>query len=168
MPQIIVHVPTTQPLPPAATAADKAAFRGIVGFPPPTDSRTIQQREKVVKEVYALLTQSDITTIVLTGIGGVGKSTLAALIHRYAEQQRREGKEPFTDVAIWLMIDPAVTMTDLAGTLFEALGKPMLDLGNLTPQNLAVVLFNALNTTEHARLIVLDQRESRRGRLDDQ
>jgi len=160
MPQIIVHVPTTQPLPPATIASAKSAFRGIVGFPPPTDSRTIQQREKVVKEVYAMLTQPDITTIVLTGIGGVGKSTLAALIHRYAEQQRREGKGPFTADALWLRIDPTVTMTDLAGTLFEALGKPMLDLGNLTPQNLAVALFNALSTTEHARLIVLDQFEN--------
>src|SRR6266571_3269341 len=160
MPQIIVHVPTTQPLPPALMAPDKAAFRGILGFPPPTDSRTIQQREQVVKEVYAALTQPDITAIALTGIGGVGKSTLAALIHRYAEEQRRAGSGPFTASALWLRIDPTVTMTDLAGTLFEALGKPMLDLGDLTPQNLAVALFNALNATEDARLVVLDQFEN--------
>jgi tetratricopeptide (TPR) repeat protein len=159
-PQIIVHVPTTQPLPPALIASAKAAFRGILGFPPPTDSRTIQQREKVVKEVYANLTQPDITAIVLTGIGGVGKSTLAALIHRYAEEQRRGGSGLFGASALWLRIDPTVTMTDLAGTLFEALGKPMLDLGDLTPQNLAVALFNALNMTEQARLIVLDQFEN--------
>jgi tetratricopeptide (TPR) repeat protein len=160
MPQIIVHVPTTQPLPPALMVPDKAAFRGILGFPPPTDSRTIQQREQVVKEVYDALTQPDITAIALTGIGGVGKSTLAALIHRYAEEQRRAGSGPFTASALWLRIDPTVTMTDLAGTLFEALGKPMLDLGDLTPQNLAVALFNALNATEEARLIVLDQFEN--------
>jgi len=160
LPQIILQVPTTQPLPPALMAPDKAAFRGILGFPPPTDSRTIQQRERVVKEVYANLTQPDITAIALTGIGGVGKSTLAALIHRYAEEQRRDGNGPFTANALWLRIDPTVTMTDLAGTLLEALGKPMLDLGDLTPQNLAVALFNALNTTEEARLIVLDQFEN--------
>src|SRR6266568_1286297 len=160
MPQIIVHVPTTQPLPPALMAPDKAAFRGILGFPPPTDSRTIQQREQMVKEVYAALTQPDITAIALTGIGGVGKSTLAALIHRYAEEQRRAGSGPFTASALWLRIDPTITMTDLAGTLFEALGKPMLDLGDLTPQNLAVALFNALNATEDARLVVLDQFEN--------
>ncbi len=160
LPQIIVHVPTTQPLPPALMASEKAAFRGILGFPPLTDSRTIEQREKVVKEVYVNLIQPDITAIVLTGIGGVGKSTLAALIHRYAEERRRTGSGPFTASALWLRIDPAVTMTDLAGTLFEALGKSMPDLGDLTPQNLAVALFNALNTTEQARLIVLDQFEN--------
>src|SRR5215471_9222521 len=160
LPQNIGHVPTTQPLPPALMASEKTAFRGILGFPPLTDSRTIQQREKVVKGVYANLIQSDITAIVLTGIGGVGKSTLAALIHRYAEEQRRSGSGPFTASALWLRIDPTVTMTDLAGTLFETLGKPMPDLGDLTPQNLAVALFNALNTTEQARLIVLDQFEN--------
>src|SRR6266568_3847342 len=47
LPPIIVHVPTTQPLPPALMASEKAAFRGILGFPPLTDSRTIEQREKV-------------------------------------------------------------------------------------------------------------------------
>lgn len=157
MPPIIVHVPMAQPAP----VADKAAYLSILGLPPPTDSRTIQQREKVVKEVYARLSQPDITAIVLTGIGGVGKSTLAALIYRYAQEQRGVGSEAlFTAEALWLRIDPAVTMTDLAGTLFEALGRPMLDFGNLTPQNLAVALFNALNTTEQPRLVVLDQFEN--------
>ncbi len=160
IPPIIVPFPTTQPLPSISPAQEKAAYRGIVGFPPPTDSRTIQQREKVVKEVYAQLLQSDITAIVLTGIGGVGKSTLAALIHRHAEEQRRLGSSPFTAEALWLRIDPAVTITDLVGTIFEALDKPQLDFGSLTPQNLAVALFNALNTTERSRLIVLDQFEN--------
>ena len=160
MPPIIVHVPATQPLPPISLSQEKSAYRGIIGFPPLTDSRTIQQREKVVKEVYAQLLQPDITAIVLTGIGGVGKSTLAALIHRHAEQQRRLGDGPFTAEALWLRIDPAVTITDLVGTIFDALSKPLLDFGSLTPQNLAVALFNALNTTEQARLIVLDQFEN--------
>ncbi len=160
IPPIIVPFPTTQPLPSISPAQEKAAYRGIVGFPPPTDSRTIQQREKVVKEVYAQLLQPDITAIVLTGIGGVGKSTLAALIHRHAEEQRRLGSSPFTAEALWLRIDPAVTITDLVGTIFEALDKPQLDFGSLTPQNLAVALFNALNTTERSRLIVLDQFEN--------
>src|SRR5205085_9474147 len=57
-------------------------------------------------------------------------------------------------------LDSAVTFTDLAGNLFEALGKPLPDLSNLAPQNQAVALFNALNTTDKPRLIILDQFEN--------
>src|SRR6266567_533368 len=105
IPQIVVHMPSvTQPLPSLSLLPDRVPYRGIIGFPPPTDSRTIQQRAKIVKEVYEKLIQPDITSIVLTGIGGVGKSTLAALIHRYAEEQRHLGNGPFTAAALWLGI----------------------------------------------------------------
>ena len=143
---------------PAATPA--FSYRGIVGVPPPTDPKTIQQREKVVKEVYDRLTQPDITAIALTGIGGIGKSTLAALIYRYTEDQRQAGNGPFSAEPLWLTVNPAVTMADLAGTLIEALGKPMLDLGTLLPQNQAAALFNALNTVDKPRLVTLDQFEN--------
>src|SRR5205823_4297909 len=46
------------------------------------------------------------------------------------------------------------------GNLFEALRKPMPDLSNLAPQNQAVTLFHALNTTDQPRLIILDQFEN--------
>lgn len=154
---IIVQVPTTQPLPPPSPSS---SHRGILGLPPPTDPRTIQQREHLVKDVYARLTQPGITAIALTGIGGVGKSTLAALLYRYAEEQRHTHSSPFLAETIWLTIDPAVTFADLAGNLFEALGKPLPDLSSLAPQNQAVALFNALNTTDKPRLIILDQFEN--------
>ena len=160
VPPIIVQLSNTQPLPVQSLAPDKAAHRGIVGLPPPTDPRTIQQRESNVEEVYSKLTQPGITAIALTGIGGVGKSTLAALIYRYAEEQRLAQNALFLTEALWLTIDPAVTFADLAGNLFEALGKPMPDLSSLAPQNQAVALFNALNATEKARLVTLDQFEN--------
>jgi hypothetical protein len=76
MPQIIVHVPPADHMSlPQSGPLDKAPYRGIMGVPPPTDPRTIQQREKAVRDVYTKLTQSDISVIALTGIGGVGKST---------------------------------------------------------------------------------------------
>ena len=144
----------------ALLTSAKLAHRGIVGLPPPTDPRTIQQREKVVKEVYTKLIQSDITAIALTGIGGVGKSTIAALIYRYVEEQRQTHISPFLAKTLWLTIDPAVTFVDLAGNLFEALDKSLPDLGNLAPQNQAVALFNALNSISKTRLIILDQFEN--------
>ena len=147
------HLPQSGPL-------DRPVYRGIRGVSPPTDPRTIQQREKVVKEIYAKLIQSDITAVVLTGMAGVGKSTLAALIYRYAEEQRRAGGGPFTTEAIWLNIDAAVTFADLAGNLFEVLGKPLPDFTNLSLPHQAMALFNVLNTAEQPRLVILDQFES--------
>src|SRR5579859_867550 len=139
----------------------KTAYRSIVGVPPPTDSRTIQQREKAVKEIYGKLIQHDISAIALTGIGGVGKSTLAALVYSYAEGQRHARKGPLSAPALWLKIDStAVTMTDLVGTIFDALGKPLPDLSSLAPHNQAATLYNALNDVDDALLIVLDQFEN--------
>src|SRR5205823_3211975 len=104
-PQIIVHVPQSTSASSQPSTVDKATYRGILGVPPPTDPRTIQQRQKAVQDIYARLMQSGVTAIALTGIAGVGKSTLAALVYRYAEEQRRAGSEPFTAEALWLNID---------------------------------------------------------------
>jgi tetratricopeptide (TPR) repeat protein len=160
-PEIIVHVPPTDHTHLTQSGPlDKPAYRGIMSVPPPTDPRTIQQREKVVEDIFAKLTQPDITAVVLTGIGGVGKSTVAALVYRYAEQRRRESIGPFTAGAIWLNIDPAVTFADLAGNLFEILGKPLPDFTNLSLRHQAMALFNVLNTTDQPRLVILDQFEN--------
>lgn len=113
-PTFVIHPSIlSQPTPPAPI--EKAAHRGIAGLPLLTDARTIQQREHVVREVYAKLIQDDITAIALTGIGGAGKSTLAALIYRYTEEHRQTSNNPFLAETVWLTIDPAVTFADLAG-----------------------------------------------------
>lgn len=149
-------------LPPASSllSPHTSTHRGIIGLPPPTDPRTIQQRESAVRDIYAKLIQLDITAIALTGIGGVGKSTLAALIYRYAEEQRQIHSAQLSIEAIWLTIDQAVSFADLAGNLHKAVGKPLPDLSSLSPHSQAVSLFNALNATDRPRLIVLDQFEN--------
>ena len=94
----------------------------VFDSPPLVDSRIIQPCEDTVKDIYAKLTQSQLSAIILTGIGGVGKSTLAALVYRYAEVQRHAGNGLFASEAVWLNIDPAVTFADLAA----ADGLPVL------------------------------------------
>lgn len=161
-PQIVVQMPPaiSQPLE-VLPPVNKTVYRSIIAVPPPTDPRTIQQREKAVKEVYTKLIEDDITAIVLTGIGGVGKSTLAALVYRYAEEQRRSGDGPFSAEALWLKVDSsAVSMTDLVCTIFAALDRPLPDLSTLAPHNQAATLFNALNNADESRLIVIDQFEN--------
>jgi tetratricopeptide (TPR) repeat protein len=131
-----------------------------VGFLPPTDARTIEQRLKSVEEVYAKLTQPDMTTIVLTGISGVGKSTLAGLVYRHAEALRQTGNGHFHGEPIWLTINFDTAMIDVVGTIFEKLGLPVPELDQQSPQNQASELFNVLNSIDVARLIVLDQFEN--------
>ncbi len=158
--QIAAHVPSTEPLSQQSSPDRKATFRKIAGLPPPTDPRNIQQRETIVKGVYAELISPHTSAVVLTGIAGVGKSTLAALVYRYAEEQRRAGNGSFTTKAIWLNVDYAVSMDDLIGTLFENLGKPLPDVSNFDPRLQAAVLFNELNATDRMQLVVLDQFEN--------
>jgi tetratricopeptide (TPR) repeat protein/transcriptional regulator with XRE-family HTH domain len=138
----------------------KASYRGIKGLPPPTHHSSIEQREHVIQAIYSRLIYPDTSSLVLTGIGGIGKSTLAALVHHYAEVQRHAGNGPFTAAPIWLTIDESTTMADLAGTLFDAFGKPSPDLSSLAPQNQAVALFLLLNATTDPRLVILDQFEN--------
>src|SRR6266571_1975744 len=102
-------IPLLLPISPPSPPANRLAHRGIVGLPPPVDPRTIQQREKVVMDVHAKLIHSDITAIALTGIAGVGKSTLAALVYQYTEEHRRASGGFFTAEVIWLRVDRAVT-----------------------------------------------------------
>ncbi|HYT44868.1 MAG TPA: TIR domain-containing protein, partial [Methylomirabilota bacterium] len=144
-------------LPPPSTAPP--SFQDIAGMPPPTNVKTIQQREKIVEYIYSLVANPDITFIALTGIGGVGKSTLAALVHEYAEKQRRSGTGRLTGESIWLEIQPNSTLVDVAGNLFQALGKPMPDFNHLSPYNQATELCRALNTADNPSLIILDQFE---------
>lgn len=163
LPPIILQWPPTVTAPlgqPSSDAGEKASYRGILGVPPPTDARTIQQREAAVSDIYTRLLQPTTSAVVLTGIGGVGKSTLAALVYHYAETQRQAGQGPFTEPAIWLNIDPAVTMADLAGNLCEIFGKPLPDFSNLSLPHQALALFNILNTPDTSRLLVLDQFEN--------
>ncbi len=165
MPQIIVHVPPhlhapADDAPPRSGPLSKASYRGIMGFPPPTDPRTIQQREKTVRKLFARLGEPHVTAIVLTGIGGVGKSTLAALLYRFAEEQRQQNVGPFSAPAVWLTVDSAVTMADLAGNLFDVFEKPLPDFSALSLQHQAMALFNVLNASEQPRLVILDQFEN--------
>ena len=141
------------------TPFNSSMYRDLTGVPPPTDAAIIHQRKTVVAEVYALLMQPHISSVVLTGIGGIGKSTLAALVSRYSEEQQTAGTCPFACEGLWLTVNESTAFIDLAGTLFAAFGKSLPDFSTLSPHSQALSLVNLLNSPEMPRLIILDQFE---------
>jgi tetratricopeptide (TPR) repeat protein len=123
----------------------------------PLDSRVIYPRASLVQEVYRRLIQGNASALVLTGMGGIGKSALAALVFQYAEEQRLAGRGPFTADTLHFKLDSAAILVDLIGVLSQALGKPILDYANLTAHDQVLELFNLLYQCDAPRLILLDQ-----------
>ena len=157
---------TPEELPPSPRTAKRAVPRKL---PPPnyrvlpriqrlpSTNPKIQKRQKAVKDLYTSLIKEDVTAIVLSGMAGVGKSTFAALVSKYTEEQRVAGNAPFEAEALWIKVDSDDTMIDLAKALFTDLKKPLPNFKSLDPTSLAEVLFEVLNTTQMARLVVIDQ-----------
>src|SRR5437899_8520922 len=125
-------------------APSVASYRSIFGTPPPTDPSVIQQRTTLVETITTKLTQPNLNALGLTGIGGVGKSTLAALVHHAVEAQCQQATGPFTITPLWLKIDASTTFADIMGTIHQALGKPLPDLKSLSPANQAQSLCTLL------------------------
>lgn len=126
-------------------------------IPPPHRHSTILQREKQVKEIYAQLMLPEMSALVLTGLGGVGKSTMAAQIYHYAEELRQTGLSTFTREALWLCIRPNMTIADLITKICVGRGLHVPVLTHLNSQELSVELFRLVNATDISQLIVLDQ-----------
>ena len=150
----ILSIGAVYNIPPAPPAF---SYRGIAGVPPPTEESMIQQRTQLVEAIYTKLTQPGINALALTGIGGVGKSTLAALLSQYTEAQSSTGKGFFQAPPLWLSIDQAAAFADVIGTIFQQLDKPLSILDNLSPAGQVEALSTLLDSLELPRLIVLDQ-----------
>ncbi len=136
------------------------AYREIAGIPPPTDQQFIEQRNPLVEAIVARLLQPNLNALVLTGMGGVGKSTLAALLYRHVQSKQERGADFFAAPPLWLSVDRNATFADLVGTLYYKLSKSVPDLTSLSPANQAVALFSMLDSLEVPRLIVMDQFEN--------
>ena len=116
-------------------------------------------RQTIVEKIYEQLKHEDTNAIVLTGLNGIGKTTLATLIYRYAENQRRTHQSPFTAGVLWIEVNScsAATMVDMSELIFEAVGKRMPDFSNLDSNAQAEALFEALANSKKKILLVLDQ-----------
>lgn len=132
-------------------SAPEPEYRSLEGSRPPTDPESIEQRKELVQSMYQELIQQNTTAIMLLSIAGAGKSTLASLIAKYAEEQRRL----FTAEPLWITVDSVATMIDLVGTLFSAQNEPVPALNSLAPAAQAEAMIKVLN--KQPRLVILDQ-----------
>jgi tetratricopeptide (TPR) repeat protein len=153
--------PTETVSPPASSFANPLSLRTL---PLTVGAKHIQRREKNVKEVYAQLIDPEVSTVALCGIGGVGKSTLAALVYAYVKQESKAAREPFKGEPVLLRINENTSFLELAANIFACVGKSISsDFSSLPPQAQAYALFNALNipaSAETPRLVILDQFEN--------
>src|SRR5207302_2217101 len=117
-----------------------ASSRDILSDAPLTDPDIIHQRTTLVESIATKLMQPDLNALVLTGISGIGKSTVAALIYRFVEAQYQQGASRFAASPLWLNIDGSTTLADIMGTIYQAIGKPLPDLKNLSSANQAHAL----------------------------
>ncbi|MBA2394288.1 MAG: TIR domain-containing protein [Ktedonobacteraceae bacterium] len=124
--------------------------------PPLAQTRRVQ-RPHLIQQIYHRLTEPDTSALVLVGMGGIGKSALAALLYEYAEQQRLAGTRSFTGKTLWLQVDATVTLADIIGTIRDEWQLPALNLASMTTAKQLQELSRMLQATQS--LIVLDQFE---------
>lgn len=117
-------------------------------------------RPQVVSEIYQRLTAPDLSSLVLTGIWGLGKSELAAQVCQFAEAQRQAGQGPFLACPLWLNLEETASLLDVCGTLCEAYGVAVPSFQHLTASDLAGTLFDLLQQSQQPRLVVLNQLEN--------
>src|SRR5229473_2499004 len=152
---------SVSPTAPASSFANPLSLRTL---PLTVGAKHIQRREKNVKEIYAQLIDPEVSAVALCGIGGVGKSTLAALVYAYVKQESKAGRGPFRGEPVLLRINENTSFLELAANIFACVEKSMPpDFSSLPPQAQAYALFNVLNTpasAETPRLVILDQFEN--------
>ena len=138
---------------------------GMFEIKPLIDTQTIG-REREVEEVYALLSDYGTSAVVLRGINGIGKSTLAKLVLHYSEIRRAEGAGPFTEKALWIHIEAHFSFIDIAEAIALALRRQLPNMNGLSPQHQSEQLISMMNSTRTRRLIILDFKYPHEGLAD--
>ena len=71
----------------ASNVSAPPSYRDILTDAPLIDPDLIEQRTPLVESITLKLMRSDLNALMLTGIDGIGKSTVAALVYHFVETQ---------------------------------------------------------------------------------
>ena len=134
---------------------------GITAFAPPvTDGRIILPRADDVSTVLRMLGNAQVSTVVLTGDAGAGKSTLAALTFR----QLQEGPSAFRHF-IWLGLGAHSSVPDCLAAMLGSLRPDSIanalpaDFMHLRPEQQLEYAMQVLRQPQASALVVIDQFE---------
>jgi hypothetical protein len=154
-------LPPSSPTINLQTSSTNISTISINQIPPLTASLVGQQSINIAKCILKKLRQPTNTAIALTGIAGIGKSTLAALVNEHY----LNSKNPMTMIRrlfvakpMWLRIKDSYTFANMALTLFQYIGEPFPPyFHNLDPNDQVSVVINVLKKAKKKRLLILDQ-----------
>jgi len=151
---------------PLTTPANVSRLSIHAFVPPATDARTTLQRVDDVNTVLRMLGEAQTSTVVLTGDGGAGKSTLAALVYRRLQTAgiatgAAVAAQPAFSQFVWLSLGPNATLPDCLAALISTINAGSLptDFFLLKPDQQIALLFYALSRAQGGVFVVLNQFE---------
>ncbi|AKB44301.1 tetratricopeptide repeat protein [Methanosarcina vacuolata] len=113
------------------------------------DPKRVFGRETELEKIENYL--EDNSALVITGLRGTGKSTLASM---FVDRMGESGK--FAGI-YWRKVDETTDISEIIGSFFTVIGKPVKDLERYKILDQINLLFNELN--EASYLLVLDNFE---------
>jgi tetratricopeptide (TPR) repeat protein len=120
------------------------------GYRPSTNSDNIFGRQQELKWIDEHFNQS--SALAITGIRGTGKSTLASM---YIDVLENESK--YAGI-YWRRIDETTDISDVVGSFFTTIGKPIEEPGRLKIPDLLAMFFRELDAAPY--FLVLDNFET--------
>ena len=119
------------------------------GVRPNTDPDKIFGRQEELEKIDFFIKNK--SALAITGFRGTGKSTLASM---YIDQLEQRGE--YAGI-YWRKVDETIDISDIVGSFFTVIGKPIQELGRYNDGDLLDLFLRELNTAPY--FLVLDNFE---------
>jgi tetratricopeptide (TPR) repeat protein len=133
-----------------------SAFGIFTTTPPLSDPQRTMQRGDELTTIQRMINDTQISTLVISGSPGAGKSTLAALLFRRTQLARQQGLRAPRHT-VWLTLDSYTTLPDLIAGVLQGLHIEEPGLFLLKPDQQISTLLRALRRSQEQALVILDQ-----------